>query len=137
MGMERLGVRTHHIDFYMGRENRDKGLMRILSPHYLVGTKEEIMKFEKAHCRVKEAIASGNCIDIGEKPDDICRACVNMQCKDSPVTNGASAIPWERRYEAKQIIIGELNRTDYNLSRIEDVEKVNRFVRRRSAELLD
>ena len=135
-------IRTHHIEFYKRyiKDQDDKSilndsLMRLLDIDHLVGTLEEQRRFLDAHAMVLRAVKDGDYEDIGEQPDVICDRCLSLHCRDSAVLRDRIG-SWDERFQAKQVIIGEINQTQYDLTKTEDRAGINSYASKRADELL-
>jgi len=130
----RIEIKTHHIDFYKDVNNRGSDLLDNVDPHYLVGTEEEIKKFENAHKEVINAISTGHYLEISKKPDVICQACPNIQCPYSMAVADKSDFRWTR-FRVKQQIALELKAEGFDMDSDEGLRSANLFTKKRAAEL--
>ncbi len=136
---------THHIGwhkYYLKRKAKNPSLVlrseifRILYPQYFIGTLEEQKNYFLSHSRACLAVRRNSYEDIGEnKPDIICNACLNLECKLSAASR--ELLPyWQERFEILQIILAEINRTSYSLTNKEGLKKINLYASARAHKLL-
>lgn len=84
------GIRTHHIEHLralLEASGSIESAYKKMEVRYKLGNEEERRRFLDAKKHLGEAVRTGNYFDIGERPDAICRACLNpfCDCGDSPI----------------------------------------------------
>ena len=148
---EKVPARTHHIEFYREQlkliselcpQLFEEELMKLLEQHCFVGSRKEQRRFLDANKQVADAVREERVVDIGEKPDRMCDACLDLDCNDAGIVrrsrSGGSedAIAIQDHLGALLRISDEVDELGFNLRTRKGWLSANRYFIIRAGELL-
>jgi hypothetical protein len=111
--------------------------MEKLDIQHLIGSKKEQETYLRSHTIALNSVISSSFIDIGEKPDIICKSCLDLRCKDSIVVKKGriDLYDWQRHAKASEIVLIKLI-NKYNLKVPKDRIRINLLTIKKAQELL-